>query len=125
MMNDIGGRLLQGEWKPVEDLSEMPRLAGVVFRGGPFSLGAVKEELGRFVQRKGTKRLFPNPDRPVLSASRDQDMTSLKLREDLSDSSGRFLGIHVIQNQQPAGVIAEPAQDGIDCLRLRLGLILR
>src|SRR4051794_38025905 len=110
-MSDVRRRLFKGEGKTIQDLRQPAGVLGIILGESPQTLRTLKEECSRLLQTQLIQRLPSDTRRPVPAARGDQDLSALKLRQDLADDLRGFLAIHVVQDQQPPAVLPKPGQD--------------
>ncbi len=126
-LRNVGGGLLEGQGEAAEKRGQAAGGLGIVGARAAAAGGAPVEEGCGFGGREGGERLAVEGRSPAGPARGDQDVAGREAGQQLRDGRRGLPGVCVVEDEEPAGRFAEPAQHRRDGLvlvrRLALGEI--
>jgi hypothetical protein len=125
VIDDIGPGLLECQGKAVEQGSKLSSVGGIGRCLLPRVLCALQEERARLLQRDALDLALPETGRPRREPRGHKDLPALEARKELPDRPGRVLRVHIVENEEPAGVLPQPGENGAEDLLLGGSLPLR
>ncbi len=123
-VDDVGAGLLEREGEITQFPGQYLRSGGIVGLRPAFPRSPRQQKVCGGIGREQIHRQCLDTGAPVRQPAGDQDVPAQQFCEQRLDGGRCGFRIDVVENQQPAGMLVEPGDDGI-ALPAFVGLVLR